>query len=213
MSIASIVESARIASPVPAPQAPAVLDGTLWVSSMREPRVVALDAAGAIVEERAVPGTAWGLSAHRGALIANCGLGEADDRTIFRADATGAFVRWFDCPEFTGSFLASDDTDVFVGQWYNERVLRFDNAGTLVRSYAMPRQVCGIVVAEGALFAVTVTDEKTDAYTLARVDLTSGEATDLARIPFKARGLAKHGMTFVTNHRERDEIVRFTLSA
>ncbi len=207
------METARIVSPVAAPQAPVFVGDRLWLSSMDEPRIVALDPATfTIVDERVVPGTAWGLSHHAGRLVATCGIGPNDDRSLFRGDDE-PFTKIADCPDFTGSFLASDGANVLLGQWYNRRVLRLDVAGAVLRTYPMPRQVCGLVVDDGALYAMTVDDETTDDYTLVRVDLASGAATDLARVPFKARGLAKRGTTFLTNHRERDRLVTFTLPA
>jgi hypothetical protein len=211
MDLAAITEIARLASPVPAPQAPVVHDGRLWVSSMREPRIVALDPAShAIVEERAVPGIAWGLTVHDGRFVAVCGMGDDDDRVIYASDGAG-FTQVAPCPEKTGSQIASDGWNLLLAQWYNRTVLRLAGEGAVLQAYLFPRGVCGVVVRSDELFVLTVEDEATTEYVLVRCDLTTGASADVAHVPFRARGLAFDGSAFVTNHREADEIVRFLL--
>jgi hypothetical protein len=209
MDVAAITEIARFASPIPAPQAPVVHDGRLWISSMREPRIVALDPdSHAIVEERALPGVAWGVTMHDGRMVVVCGTGDDDDRVIY-ASARDTFTRFAACPESTGSQIASDGWNLLLAQWYNRNVLRLGIDGAVLQTYMFPRGVCGVVVRSDELFVLTVDDEASTDYVLMRCDLTTGASADVAHVPFRARGLAFDGSAFITNHREANEIVRF----
>ena len=58
---------------------------------------------------------------------------------------------------------------------------------------------------------LTTDDEATTDYWLMRLDPATGQAVEVAHVPFQARGLAFDGTRFWTNHREQHEVVAFTV--
>jgi hypothetical protein len=98
-----------------------------------------------------------------------------------------------------------------VSQWYNKKIVGIDECGNVVRTIDLPRGVCGQCFSDGSFYVITTDDEDSDQYFLGKVDAEGTNFQDLAHVPFAARGLASDGNRFWTNHRERNEIVAFTI--
>jgi hypothetical protein len=100
--------------------------------------------------------------------------------------------------------LSVADGKLLLGQWYRQKLHVLGDDGSVMRSYDAPHQVGGIAVVDGAAFVLGADEEANGAYYITRVDLTSGTSSDIAVVPFRARGLAWDGKQFWSNHREAD---------
>lgn len=208
-----VEELMRLPSPAPQPQSLAFDGQTLWMGSRETHRLYAIDPhQWTARDETEAPGTPWGMTVVGDELRVLCGEPPDDNRFIRRyIPGHGFKSERTPCPDDTGSQLAFDGTQLYLSQWYNRRVVALDARGNVVRTIAVPHQICGLAAADGRLYLVTTEDEETNDYWLTRVELGSEpHCEDLARIPFAARALAYDGERFWTNHRERDEIVAFT---
>ncbi|MEK7466913.1 MAG: hypothetical protein AAB074_05805 [Planctomycetota bacterium] len=207
-----ITELRRLASPAPRPQC-IVFDGpTLWMGSLGTERLYEIDrATWSVRRDWPTPGKPWGLTCIGPELRLVCGQGEDDDRSIRRfVPATGfdpAFA--ITCPASSGSQLGWDGKNLHLNQWHRQRVLALAADGTILRSYDVPHQICGQVIVDGVIHVVSTDVEESNEYLLTRIDPVTGATTDLARIPFPARGLAFDGKDFWTSYREKHEIVCF----
>lgn len=158
------------------------------------------------------PGMPWGMAYGDGALVMTCGEGDDDARRIRRfVPGMGFLSDAVECPDDTGSHLAVSGGNVLLGQWYNKVILELDEAGGIVRGYALPHGIAGVAVLDGSAYVLGTDDEDAGEYWITRLRLTDGATEDVATVPFQARGLAWDGTRFWTNHREADRTVTFTL--
>ena len=209
-----VKELLRLPAPAPRPQALAFDGSTLWMGSIETDRLYAINPTHWTArDEGAVPGKPWGMTVMGDELRIVCGEGADDARVIRRYipghgfHADGAIA----CPDDTGSHLAFDGDRLYLSQWYNKRILSLDESGAIGSVIALPHEICGIVVADAHIYALTTDDERSNDYWLTRIDARGATPViqDLVRIPFHARALAYDGARFWTNHREQHEIVAF----
>lgn len=209
-----INELFRLDSPAPKPQSLAWDGTTLWMGSRETQRVYAIDPDTWTAEwEAGAPGTPWGMTAVGRELRVLCGETSRDRRVIRRCVPGSGFDPNFalPCPEGTGSQLSWDGRRLHLTQWYLKKLVTLGEKGEVQRTIDLPRGVCGQVAVEGVFFLVTTEDENGEDCRLTRVDPSPSapKIEDLARIPFAARALAFDGSSFWTNHRDRNQIVRF----
>jgi hypothetical protein len=159
------------------------------------------------------PGVPFGMTSVGAELRVLCGETSEDHRIIRRCLPGVGFDADFalPCPEDTGSQLGYDGANLYVSQWYNQRLLRLNAGGETECTLAVPHQICGQVIVGNDAYLMTTDDESTNDYFLTRIDLTTHAAVDIARVPFQARALAFDGVHFWTNHREAHETVCFTI--
>ncbi|HUA08107.1 MAG TPA: hypothetical protein VMA98_02465 [Candidatus Acidoferrales bacterium] len=208
-----ILELDRLVSASPEPHAVAVRGDGVWISSRATRRIDVMERDGwRKTGEIEPPGMPWGMSFGGGAIVMTCGEGSDDDRFIRRyipGDGFDDFV--IACPDDAGSHLALYGGRVLLGQWYNKRLLLLADDGAIAHVWNAPHEVCGVAVIDDMAAVLGTDDENTTEYFISRIDLRSGIATDIATVPFRARGLAWDGSKFWTNHREADRTVTFTL--
>ncbi len=206
-----IVELERRVAVSPEPHSVATDGTTMWVASRATRKIDEIDVKTWQKKgEIDPPGMPWGMTYDGGALVMTCGE-PPDDNRFVRRYAEGRFEAGVPCPQDTGSHVAVHGDDVLLAQWYNQQLLRLDRAGRAVQAYTAPHGIAGVAVAGESAYLVTTDDEDQGDYWVTRVDLSDGTAVDVARIPFKARGLAWDGARFWTNHREADRTVAFRL--
>lgn len=211
-----VVETSRRKAPFEKPQSVA-FDGTsLWIGSIATNKVYRLNQQTLDVSyEVDAPGKPWGMAHAAHELRVICGEGSDDDRYVRRLLSERGFAGsdGFRCPEGTGSQLSFDGKQLFVSQWYNQRLLGLDERGNVTETIDVPHQICGQTYVDGAFYLVTTEDESTTDYWITRVTRSSGKPRfeDVAHVPFAARALAFDGNLFWTNHREAGEIVSFRL--
>lgn len=209
-----ISELSRLPAPAPLPQALAFDGEHLWIGSIETNRLYAMNPAQwTIYEEASAPGKPWGMTALGDELRVLCGEPPDDNRVIRQFIPGHGFKTSgaIPCPDDTGSHLSYDGKHLFVSQWYRKRLVELDAHGKAGRSIAAPHGICGQVFANGAFYLLTTDDEENGDYFITRIDPASGEAHDLARVPFHARALAYDGTRFWTNHRQAHQTVSFTL--
>ena len=213
MPLTAISEVRRLQAPAQRPQAIA-FDGTrLWIGSLVERKLYALDPQRWTVERTFdVPGLPYGIAPVDGELRLLLSVGDEDHRIVYHVDPS-AGLRATDtltCPDDTGSHLSSDGERLYISQWYNKKIVAVDAAGKAVETIGLPHEICGHTRVDGRFYCVTTDDETSGRYYLTRVE-PDGRSEDLAAIDFDARGLAFDGTNFWTNHREAHQTVAFVI--
>jgi hypothetical protein len=232
MSIPTIKERRRIPSPTVTPQALAWDGNQLWVSSRDLGFIYKLNSDGSkIVEEVDPPGVIWAAVATNGAMHVTIGKGTNDDRYVYRYETGKGFSKLFACPDFAGSYLSYDGKDLYLSQWYQQRILKMDKDGKIVGKIDIGAEICGHTFAKGALYVLRGTENVPrpqyadgpptaerfrsgakpgeEQWWIARVE--KGAVADVAKVPFAARSLTFDGKNFWSNHRAANETVCFSL--
>jgi hypothetical protein len=212
-TIAPIQELLRMPAPCPQPWGLAC-DGTdLWIGSIETNRLYGVRALqGTLFEETEAPGRPMGLTVTGDALRVVMSEGDDGDRYIRRYVMGKDFKsERIACPDLTGSFLAYDGDRVFLSQRYLQRILELDEAGSIQRAIAVPRQITGMVIVGGRFYAITTVDRESTDYRLLCIDARKDEPEiqELATIPFIARSLGFDGSKFWTAVPDSNEIVAF----
>jgi hypothetical protein len=236
MKLPTIKEQKRFRSPTVTPQALAWDGKQLWISSRDLGFLYKLDADGSkIVEEADPPGVVWAAVTTNGAMHVTIGKGLNDDRYVYRYDRGNGFSKQFACPDLTGSYLSYDGKNLYLSQWYEQRILKLDDGGNIVGEIEVGAEICGHVFANGALYVLRGTEnvprpqyaggkptperfktgvkEGEEQWWIARLDPRdkNPEVVDVAKVPFAARSLTFDGKNFWSNHRAANETVCFSL--
>src|SRR5436305_10825651 len=144
MTLPTIKERKRFRSPTVTPQALAWDGKRLWMSSrdlgflykVRAGLASSSSAEGAdkleVIEEIDPPGIVWAAVATNGAMHVTIGKGLNDDRYVYRYDSQNGFTKLFTCPDFTGSYLSYDGENLYLSQWYEKRILKYDDQGNIL---------------------------------------------------------------------------------
>ncbi len=215
-TLSTIDELLRIPAPCPSPMGLACDGPDLWIASYDSCRIYGMVAMqGRVFEEAIAPGRPYGLTVTGDALrvvVGDRDDGGPDDRFIrryimgkdFKSDA----IR---CPGGTGSFLAYDGDRLYLSQRDAQVILELDDAGKVLRTIPVPRQITGMVVVAGRFYLVTTQSRESDDYRLLCLDARKEEPEvhELASIPFAARSLGFDGTKFWTNCRGENTIVAF----
>ncbi len=211
-TLSVIEELVRIPAPCPAPMGLACDGPDLWIGSYETNRIYGLKAQqGRVFEEAVAPGRPYGLTVTGDALRVVLG-DDNDDRWIRRYIMGKDFKsEKVACPDRTGSFLAYDGDRLYLSQRDNKLILELDEAGTVLRTIPVPRQITGMVVVAGRFYLVTTESREVDDYRLLCLDARKEhpEVHELASIPFGARSLGFDGSKFWTNCRAENTIVAF----
>ena len=172
-----------------------------------------------IVREIDPPGIVWAaVSAGNGEMCFTVGKGLNDDRYIYRYAPNEGFTKLFSCPDFTGSYLSFDGKHLYMSQWYKERILKFDDDGTILREIDVGAEICGHTFVDGMIYVLRGRENKNDPnkseeWRIARLDPKeeNPQVEDLAAVPFAARSLTFDGEYFWSNHRAANETISFSL--
>ena len=209
-----IKELQRLAAPAPKPQALAFDGTTLWLGSLEQRRIYAVDPVTWTTGwETPSPGLCWGLTVMGPELRAICSETPDSTRNVWRCVPGTGFdaAPLFQCPDDMGSQLGYDGKRLHLSQWYPKKVLTLGAEGKVERVISVPHGICGQVIVDGIIYLVTTDAEETTEYWLTRVDPrpATPQIDDLVRIPFAARALAFDGKNFWTNHRAQNQTVCF----
>jgi sugar lactone lactonase YvrE len=216
MTPAQIIEKRRISSPATTPQALAwdSRNNTLWMGSRDLNRIYAIDSEnGLVFKEEEAPGIPWAAVALNGELRFTIGEGADDARYIYRYTPEAGFSKMFPCPDLTGSYLSFDGKNLYLSQWYKNRVLKFDDNGDVSREIDIGAEICGHTFANGLLHVLRGHEQPDEQWRIARVNLEveKPEVQDIAVVPFACRSLTFDGELFWCNYRAKDTIVSFAL--
>jgi len=236
MKLRTIKERKRFRSPAVTPQALAWDGKQLWLSSRDLGTLYEIDVEKwEQVDEADPPGVVWGAVATNGSIHCTIGKGTNDDRFVYRYEPKNGFAKLFACPDFTGSYLSYDGKNLYLSQWYQQRILKLDNNGKILDSINVGAEICGHVFADGAIYVLRGTENvprpeyaagpptadrfrsgakpREEQWWIARVDPRekNAEIVDVAKVPFAARSLTFDGENFWSNHRAANETISFTL--
>jgi hypothetical protein len=216
----NVVERKRLPSLTVTPQAVAWDRGQFWMSSRDLGTLYKIDIGSwKIVEEIDPPGIVWaGVSSGNGYMCFTIGKGLNDDRYIYRYAPDEGFTKMFACPDFTGSFLSFDGKHLYMSQWYEERILKFDDRGNILRNIDVGAEICGHTFANGMIYVLRGRENKdqpnkSEEWTIARLNPREQkpEVEDIAVVPFACRSLTFDGKHFWSNYRAKDTVILFTL--
>jgi hypothetical protein len=210
----TINERRRLPSPAITPQALAWHHDALWMGSRDLSRVYKIDIERWIVkEETSAPGIPWAAVATNGSLRFTLGEGATDDRYVHRYSADAGFSKMFQCPDFTGSYLSFDGENLYLSQWYNQRILKLDASGKILRKIDIGAEICGHTFVDGSIYVLRGREQPNEDWRIARLDprQETPDVEDIATVPFACRSLTHDGANFWTNHRAANEIVSFAL--
>ena len=214
MTQAQVIEKRRISSPATTPQALAwdSRNKTLWMGSRDLNRIYAINSENGVVsKEEEAPGIPWAAVALNGELRFTIGEGADDDRYIYRYTPEAGFSKMFPCPDFTGSYLSFDGKNLYLSQWYRNRVIKFDD--NVIREIDVGAEICGHTFANGLLHVLRGQEQPDEHWRIARVNLKveKPEVQDIAVVPFACRSLTFDGELFWSNYRAKNTIVSFAL--
>ncbi len=236
MNMPTIKEQKRFPSPAVTPQALAWDGKQMWMSSRDLGFLYKIDIERSkILDELDPPGVVWAAVATNGAMHVTIGKGLNDDRYVYRYNGNGRFEKLFACPDLTGSYLSYDGESLYLSQWYQQRILKLENDGKVVRKIDVGAEICGHVFANGAIYVLRGTEnvprpqyaegpptadrfrgaakQGQEQWWIARLNPRDEkpEVVDVARVPFAARSLTFDGENFWTNYRAANETVCFSL--
>ncbi len=216
MAEAQIIEKRRLPSPAPTPQALAwdAKKKVLWMGSRDLRRIYAIEPENwAVLEEIEPPGIPWAAVAVNGEVRFTIGEGADDDRYVYRYTADRGFLKMFACPEFTGSYLSFDGRNLYLSQWYKQRILKFDANGNVMREIDVGAEICGHAFVDGSIYVLRGQEQPNEEWRIARLDQQEETPVfkDIAVVPFACRSLTFDGELFWSNYRAKDTVISFAL--
>jgi hypothetical protein len=207
-------ELLRRPSPATRPQPLAYLNGLLWMGSWDTDRIYAIEPQSwTLRNEIDAPGKPYGLTALGDELRVVVGMGEDDDRYLYRLSPDGAFdaASKTACPDFTGSYLAASGSTLYLGQMTFRRIVRLNDDATVEREFALPTRCAGIGFGpDGRLYMISG-DEELEHLTFGILDLSPSQPRfeSLRSLPDEARSLVYDGSRWWTSLRDANEISSF----
>ncbi|PYJ90855.1 MAG: hypothetical protein DME62_16325 [Verrucomicrobia bacterium] len=102
---------------------------------------------------------------------------------------------------------------VYLSQWYEKRILKFDNKGNVIRKIYIGAEICGHTFVDGMIYVLRGVEKPNEDWTIARLDPReeTPEVRDIAIVPFACRSLTFDGELFWSNYRAQDTIISFSL--
>jgi hypothetical protein len=210
----TIKEKRRFRSPAVTPQALAWDGRALWMSSRDLGTLYKIDIEKLeVVNEFDPPGIVWAAVAANGMMHFTIGKGLNDDRYVYRYDVKNGFTKLFACPDFTGSYLSYDGKDLYLSQWYEKHILRYDAKGNIVGKIAIGAEISGHTFVDGMIYVLRGVEKPNEDWRIARLDPREEkpDVKDLAVVPFASRSLTFDGEYFWSNHRVKNTIISFEL--
>jgi len=216
----------RFRSPMVTPQALAWDGKQLWMSSrdlgfLYKVRAGLAPTTGStagndameIVDEIDPPGIVWAAVFTNDGWRFTIGKGLNDDRYVYRYDGNGRFEKLFACPDLTGSYLSFDGENLYLSQWYEKLILKYDKNGNIVRKIDIGAEICGHTFVDGIIYVLRGVEKPNEDWRIARLDPReeTPEVKDLAVVPFAARSLTFDGEDFWSNHRAANETICFSV--
>jgi hypothetical protein len=211
----AIKELRRLPSPAITPQALAWERNNLWLSSRDLGTLYKIDRENLkVTEEIDPPGIVWAAVATNGTMHFTIGKGLNDDRYVYGYNS-GTFSKLYACPDLTDSYLSYDGENLYLSQWYEKRILKYDEKGNIVRKIDIGAEICGHTYVDGTIYVLRGKETPNEDWRIARLDpqQETPDVQDLARVPFACRSLTFDGANFWTNHRAGNEIVSFAMPA
>jgi hypothetical protein len=204
----------RYPAPAVTPQALAWDGSHLWIGSRDLRKIYQVDPdSWKVLSEFEAPGIPWAAVAVDGELRLTLGQDPDDDRYIYRYTAGGRFQKICACPDFTGSYLSSDGKDLYLSQWYKQRILKMNDAGEILQTIDVGAEICGHTFVDGMIYVLRGQEKPEEEWRMGRLNPAEAQpqVQDIASIPFACRSLAFDGRNFWSNHRAANETISFSL--
>jgi len=214
MNLPTIKERKRVRSPAVTPQALAWDGKQMWMSSRDLGFLYKIDIEQSkILDEVDPPGVVWAAVFTNDGWRLTIGKGLNDDRYVDRYDGNGRVEKLFACPALTGSYVSFDGANLYLSQWYEKRVLKYDQNGKIVRQIDIGAEICGHTFVDGTIYVLRGVEKPNEDWKIARLDPReeTPEVHDLAVVPFACRSLTFDGENFWTNYRAANETICFAL--
>lgn len=212
MKLPTITERLRFPSLAVTPQALAWDGRALWMSSRDLGTLYKIDIEKwKVVDEFDPPGIVWAAVATNGMMHFTIGKGLNDDRYVYRYDVKTGFTKLFACPDFTGSYLSYDGENLYLSQWYEKRILKYDANGNIVGKIAIGAEICGHTFVDGMIYVLRGVEKPNEDWRIACLDPREEkpDVKDLAVVPFASRSLTFDGEFFWSNYRAKDTTISF----
>ena len=168
-----------------------------------------------VFEEREAPGIPWAAVSVGDALRVTIGEGADDDRYLWSYTPTKGFsdTGRFAYPDFTGSYLSFDGSNLYMSQWYKERILKLQPNGDILRTIHIPHEISGHVFVDGSIYVLHGTEQNGEHWLIGKFDPSEDkpEVRDIAVVPFACRSLTHDGQYFWSNFRAAGETISFSL--
>jgi hypothetical protein len=215
-ALPSIVEQRRFKSPAVTPQALAWHNGALWMGSRDVRHMYGIEPnQWKVFEEREAPGIPWAAVSVNGSLRVTIGEGANDDRYMWSYKPGTGFSDQgrFAYPDFTGSYLSYDGSNIFLSQWYKGLLLKLTSTGEVIGQIKVEGEVSGHVFANGMLYVLHGTEQNGESWTISKLDPKQENpmVEDIATVPFACRSLTFDDVNFWSNFRAAGETIAFTL--
>jgi sugar lactone lactonase YvrE len=167
-----------------------------------------------VLKEVDPPGIVWAAVFTDDGWRLTIGKGLNDDRYVYRYDGNGRFEKLFACPDLTGSYLSFDGENLYLSQWYEKRILKYDAKGNVIRKIDIGAEICGHTFVDGTIYVLRGQEKPNEDWRIARLDPTeeTPAVKDLAIVPFACRSLTFDGENFWTNYRAANETIAFSVS-
>lgn len=212
-----IHEVQRRPAPAARCQPLALFEGLLWTGSWETDRIYAVDPkTWSVVHDVPAPGKPYGIAPLGDALhVVVSDNGEEDDRYLYRFTPRDGFIAGSKtaCPQMTGSHIASDGKQLYLGQAHERRIVTLDAAYAITEEFALTTRTGGFGFGPAGELYFLAADAEFDNLTFGTLALKAGGSTFEAIAPFDAgcRSLAFDGSVWYTSNREAGEIVAFTV--
>jgi len=211
----AVIKFKRHSSPTITPQALAWDRDHLWVSSRDLGMLYKIDIeTWKIVDEIDPPGIIWAaVSLGDGKMRFTIGKGLNDDRYIYRYAPDEGFAKLFACPDFTGSYLSYDGANLYLSQWYEKRILKYDEKGNVICKIDIGAEISGHTFVDGMIYVLRGKEKPNEDWRIARLDPQEEkpQVKDIAVVPFACRSLTFDGELFWSNYRAKDTVISFAL--
>ncbi len=210
-----VKELQRHASPGGRPQPLAFHKNALWVGCWDTDRLYAIDPQSwKVTDEVAAPGRPYGIAAIGDDLRVVVAIGKDEDRYLFRFVPGQGFDESskMPCPDFTGSYLASDGSTLYMTQLGLRRIVVLDEKAAIQHEIPLSTRCLGIAFGPAGTFYTIAADDEFENLELGTLDVRSAapQPSPLCKLADDARGLAYDGSAWWTSYREASEIVAFT---
>ncbi len=216
----AIARIRRRSSPTITPQALAWDCNHLWVSSRDLGTLYKIDVETWKIVDEMIRRELSGLPSHRATVRCISRLAK-DSTTIVTSIGmrrTKVLPNYSHVPISLGSYLGFDGECLYMSQWYEERILKFNAYGNILREIGVGAEICGHTFVDGMIYVLRGRENKDDPnkseeWRIARLDPKeeNPQVEDLAAVPFAARSLTFDGEYFWSNHRVANETISFSL--
>jgi hypothetical protein len=211
-----IEELTRYPSPATRPHPLTFFHGLLWMGSWDTDRIYAIDPkTWSIGEEILAPGKPYGITAYGDELRVVVAHGEEDDRYLYRLSPGKGFdpQSKTPCPDLTGSYLAAENSSLYLGQMTFRRILVLDAGANVKRELPLPTRCAGIGFGADGGFYMISGDMELEHLKFGTLDITQAAPpfTEIRPLPDEARSLAFDGDRWWTSLRDTNEIASFRI--